>query len=633
MCGIVSLFHPGGRIDKNLLINAANTLAHRGPDGDGFYISPDGAAGLGHRRLSIIDLAGGAQPISNERGDIQAVVNGEFYDFEDIRRDLESRGHRFKTRSDSEILLHLYEEYGTGCLRYLRGEFAFALYDESQRRVFAARDRFGIKPLCFAERNGQIFIASEAKAIFAAGFPAAWDDYAFYHAMTLQYVPTDRSLFAGVRQLPPGHFLLADANDLQTASYWDMDYAAVPEEKTDSDWIGLFKNEFEAAVRLRLAADVPVCLHLSGGLDSSAIVAAAMHMAGKPLDCFTVSFSEDGYDELPIARGMAEKLGAPLHVVKITADDMVRAIPDAVWYSEGLSINGHLAGKYHLNRVIRAAGFKVALSGEGADELLAGYPHLRDDLIAHDGADAEKKAQLYAGNDKLAGVFLPHGDTLDTDAVARTLGFTPSFLKAKASLGFRLHGLLSGDFSNALRGHDIFSDVMQAFPVTLQLKDRHPVNQSSYLWTKLTLANYILRTLGDGCEMAHSVEGRVPFLDHILFEKMRGLPVHLKIRDMTEKFILREAAKDMITDTVYRRQKHPFIAPPVSRFSNKTLNTFIRDMLSSQKFKDMPFFDAEKVSRFLDRLPELAPQDQIAAEPVLMTVLTAFLIHERFGLA
>jgi asparagine synthase (glutamine-hydrolysing) len=635
MCGVFGLYSPDRPVTQARLKSATDALYHRGPDGEGFWISPDARMGLGHRRLSIIDLSTGGQPLLNARGDIAAVVNGEFYDHRRIRAELEAKGHRFKTRSDSEILLYLYEEHGTDCLKYLRGEFAFILWDGRKKLIFAARDRFGIKPLCHAQdAGGALYLASEAKAIFAAGFGAAWDHDAFFHACAAQYTPVDRTLFAGVRQVPPGHFLIRDGKGLVLHKYWDIDYPPEPISalKSDAEWLELFESMFADAVRLRLQADVPVCAHLSGGLDSSAIAAYAARTQGRPLDCFTVSFGEEGYDELPVAREMAEKLGASLHVVRVSQDDIVRAIPEAVAYSEGLSINGHLAGKFMLNRAIRAAGFKVALSGEGADELLAGYPHLREDLILTDGGEKERLAKLYGSNDKLAGVFLQHGDALPTDSVARALGHTPSFLRAKASLGLRVTSLLSKDYLAAMGARDVYREIVEAFDVKGQLAGRHPVNQSSYLWTKLALAGYILRTLGDGCEMAHAVEGRVPFLDHVLFEKMRALPLRMKIRDLTEKFILREAARPLLTETVYRRQKHPFIAPPVSRFSNPALDGFIQDTLRSEAFRAMPFFDSGKVIAWLDDLPQKSAQDRVAAEPVLMMTLSSFLIHKGFSL-
>ncbi len=639
MCGIVSILSPSAPVDEAALRRATDALHHRGPDGRGVWIAPDRRVGLGHTRLSVIDLETGAQPLANEDGQVMAVVNGEFYDFERLRRELEARGHHFRTRSDSEVLLHLYEEHGAGCLHHLRGEFAFILWDGRDRTLLAGRDRFGIKPLCYAVVGEALYLASEAKALFAAGVPAAWDRAAFFHAASLQYVPPDRTLFAGVYQLPPGHYLLADSARVRTHRYWDLDYAPPEEwlpEHAVEEHVRAFGERLDEAVRLRLRADVPVACHLSGGLDSSAVLGLALRHSTRPVECFTVSFTEEPYDELPIAEETAARAGVPLHPVRVAQADLLDALPDAVYFSEGLAINGHLAAKFLLSRAVRRAGFKVVLTGEGADEVVAGYPHLRQDLLhaeASAGADVrEKTARLRAANDVSAGIMLSEGGTLPLDAVERALGFVPDFLRAKAAFGRRTFDLLNEDFKAEFAGRDCCRVLLNGIDVRGQLAGRHRVDQSLYLWTKLALANYILRTLGDGAEMAHAVEGRLPFLDHHLFEFVRRLPVSMKIRGAVEKYVLREAVRPVIPDAVYRRQKHPFLAPPVSRFGGARLDGLLRDALDGTAGASVPFYDRAKVLRLLDDLPRLDERERAAADPVLMTVLTACLLHRRFNL-
>ncbi len=637
MCGITGIYSWDRRVTADNIRRGTDALIHRGPDGEGLWISEQGNAGLGHRRLSIVDLSTGAQPITSEDGRKHVVVNGEFYDHARIRADLEKRGHVFRTRSDSEIVLHLYEEYGFNCLEQLRGEFAFILWDEDKQLLFAVRDRFGIKPLCYTVDKGAVLLASEAKALFAMGAPAAWDEYAFFHAASLQYTPQDRTLFRNILQLKPGHALVARGNSVETFKYWDLDFPTedkITRVTNENEVIAAFAAELDEAIRLRLLADVPVCFHLSGGLDSASVLGLAAKRLNRSVDAFTVTFDHEGYDELPIAQEMAAKAGAKLHAVHVTQDDLVKHLPDAVYYGEGLAINGHLAGKYLLNRAIRAAGFKVALTGEGSDEVLAGYPHLRQDLFRMSAVnDAENlTARLYATNGASAGVQLAHGETLSIDAVRAHMGYVPAFIEAKASLGHRMATVLSSAFKTRFSGRDALADLMRNAPMQ-QLAGRHPVNQSSWLWSKLALANYILRTLGDGMEMAQSVEGRLPFLDHHLFAFARRLPMSMKIRGTVEKFILREAAKPVLTETIYKRQKHPFMAPPVSRFANSGLMVLIKDTLASKSFAEMPFFDAAKASALVAQLPAMSTQDRTAAEPILMTMLTAHTLHERFRLS
>jgi asparagine synthase (glutamine-hydrolysing) len=617
-------------------------LRHRGPDGEGLWLSPDGRAGLGNVRLAIVDPLSSPQPILSEDGLICLSVNGEFYGFEQERRDLERRGHRFRTGGDSEIALHLYEELGDAFVGRLRGEFALVLWDGRRQRLLAARDRFGVKPLCYHQGGDGLTVASEAKALFALGVPAAWDHETFFQIAGMQYPPPGRTLFAGVRQLRPGWLLTADAPDsllgarVRAAPYWDMEYPrdgdALPADDVPS-LAGELRRRLGEAVRLRLRADAPLCFHLSGGLDSSAVVAlAAPHLSGKPV-CFTVGFAADGYDESGLARRTAAHLGADLHEVPVAQDDVLAALSDAVYFSEGLAINGHLPAKFLLSRAIRRAGFKVVLSGEGSDEILGGYAHLRRDLLLSGAGDPQAGlAALSDANAELAGIHLPQGEALPLDGVRRALGYVPAFLEAKATLGCRMRAVLRPAFRDAFAGRDPLAHFLEHFDAPALLAGRCRVDQSSYLWSRSCLAEYILRTLGDGAEMAHGVEGRPPFLDHYLFDFVRRLPVGLKIRGGVEKFILREAMAPLLPEEVLRRRKHPFTAPPLCLFSTPALDSLLRDAFTSRAFAEMPFFEAARLTELLERRGDLPERERVALDPVLMLALTAHLLQERFGL-
>lgn len=634
MCGIVAKLHPGGQVNNQMIGAAIAALNHRGPDGHAMWFSEDQEVGLGHARLAIIGLNNGVQPIASEDGEIQIIVNGEFYDFERIRDELKSRGHKFSTESDSEIALHLYRERGVECLAQLRGEFALVLWDNRAKRLFAARDRFGIKPLVYAHLNGQLLIASEAKALFAMGVPAEWDEESFFHAANMQYTLPDRTLFQNIKQLEPGKYLLAHQNNVQTFTYWDLDYkkdapvAAVSDERL---LIEECRHQLKEAVRLRMRADIPVCAHLSGGLDSSAVVALAMQVSENPITCFSVSFDEESYDEKTIASEMAKKAGADFIPVKVSQKDLIEHLSDAVYYSEGLAVNGHLTAKYILNKKIREGGFKVALTGEGSDEVLAGYAHLRSDMYKADGR-AHLLTDLHASNKASQGIMLMHGQSLSLKSVEDKLGYVPGFLEAKGSLGYKLCALLKSDFREHFAKYDAYERYVSAFDIDEQLTGRNHVYQSLYLWSKSALANYILKTLGDGMEMAHSVEGRLPFLDHHFFEFVRDLPLSMKINGTTEKYILKEAVKPFITETIYSRQKHPFVAPPVSAFSDASAKNLLNDTLRSQKFASIPFFDQAEIIKTLDSMEKLTESERSAMDPVLMMVVSAACIQDRFKL-
>lgn len=646
MCGIFAV-HIGARdsgatVSEPVVMAALNAINHRGPDGKGLYISTSGTVALGHTRLATVGIATGAQPISSEDGRIHMIVNGEFYDFERIRSELQAKGYKFKTTGDSEIALHLYEEYGIDCLKHLRGEFALVVWDERKEQLFVARDRFGIKPIVYHLKDGTLHLASEAKAIFATGIAANWDEESFFHSANMQYVLPDRTLFAGINQLPPGHFLVARGPNVTIERYWDLDYgleadalgsgsSAFSSSASEESLIAEFGEKLEDAVRVRLRAEAPVCAHLSGGLDSSAVVGLAMKHHSKPLKCYSISFEEESYDEQVIAREMADFAGADFEPIYVSQKQLIECLPDAVYYSEGFAVNGHLPAKYILNQTIRKGGYKVALTGEGADEVVAGYPHLRSDLFKSDGRQ-NLLANLHATNKASAGIMLQHGQSLSLAAVEEKLGYVPGFLEAKGTLGHKLCAVLTDQFKKQFSGRDSYRELIDCFDIEGQLAGRNRVNQSLYLWSKTALVNYILRTLGDGMEMANSIEGRLPFLDHHLFEFVRKLPLSLKIKGTTEKYVLREAVKPVISKTIYERQKHPFVAPPLSRFSNSEADSVLQDVLRSKNFQSVPYFDQKKVIALLDSLPEMKAEDRSAVDPVLMTAMSAAALHERYKL-
>ena len=641
MCGIAALFSPSKPISSQALWRATRALHHRGPDSHGSWISPNHRVGLGHARLSIIDLSTGDQPIANEDGSVHLIVNGEFYDFERQRRELEQRGHRFRTRSDSEIALHLYEEYGTHCVEHLRGEFAFVLWDERNQVLFAARDRCGIKPLHYTVHDGTVYLGSEAKALFAAGVPARWDSEYFYQHATGPAM-ADRTLFEGVQQVPPGHYLIAGRSGIRLYRYWEFNYPPADElaaqKRDEGSYIEEFAAVFEEAVRLRMRADVPVGCYLSGGLDSCATLGFAARNSSSPIQAFTLTFDQAAYDEGDIAREMAARAGANFHPIPIKQSDNADHFEDALWHSETLFSNGHGVSKFLLSRAVRDAGYKVVYTGEGSDEILGGYVHFRSDMLQHNtqGQDpAEVKRlleQLEAANMVSRGVLSPAGDTGSLESVERLLGFIPGCLKVFAAQGQQRLQLLAADFKAQFDGRDSARLFLDGFDLPAVLHGRDPLNKSLFVWAKSFLPTYILNLLGDRMEMAHSIEGRVPFLDHHVVECASRAPVSMKIRGLTEKYLLREAARPVITDTVYRRQKHPFIAPPVTMTPTERFHEMMQDTLRSSVLGSVPFYDQKKVIALLDRLPSMPEPDLIAWDGILMSVLSACVLQQRFKL-
>ena len=641
MCGIVALFSNDEQISELSLKLGMDSLKHRGPDGQRFWISPDHRVALGHTRLSIIDIHNGEQPIANQDQTLHIIVNGEFYDFERIQGDLRLWGYKLKTNSDSEIALHLYNEFGTQCLHHLRGEFAFVLWDERNELLFAARDRFGIKPLYYSNYQNTLYIASEIKALLAAGVPASWNDQAFWqseHGIWDSHL----TMFANVYQVPPGHFLIASHSGIKLQCYWDFDYPVINDsspQQAPSDYIEQLRYRLDEAVKLRLRADVPVGCYLSGGLDSSTVLGIAAKYSNKPVKAFSIAFDDEAYNEESLARETAAYMGADLDIILITQSDLAEHFADSIWHGEMLTYNASVTAHYLLSKSARNAGYKVVLTGEGSDEIFGGYAHFRQDMLLYNQQDQEREEvkvllEKLKDNNQVSGSFLlaENSSNKILNTVQRLLGFIPSWMQAFAEGYLRSVPLYSPEFIAKFDQKDVYRIFLNQIDVQGQLANREPVHQSLYLWSKSLLSNHILRMFADGSEMAHSIEGRLPFLDHKVVELVRNMPVALKIRGLTEKYVLREAAKPFITETMYHRQKHPFLTPPSTFKLNEPLQELVQDTLRSSEMSDIPFYNHTAIIDLLDRLPNMDEKQRSSADVALMKMLSAYFLQQRFGL-
>jgi asparagine synthase (glutamine-hydrolysing) len=507
--------------------------------------------------------------------------------------------------------------------------------------MFAARDRFGIKPLFYAFHNETLYLASEVKALFAAGVPARWDAESVYHSVEFGAHPV-RTLFDNVFQVPPGHYLLATDRHVHLKQYWDFDYPQANGEapqRSDAEYAAEFRHALEEAVRIRLRADVPVGCYLSGGLDSCSVLGLAAKHHPEPIRAFTLTFDHGDYDEEAEAQEMAAKVGAEFYPIPIRQDDLADHFSDAIFQSETFCFNAHGVAKYLLSRAVRTAGYKVVVTGEGSDEILGGYAHFRRDMLMYNqnGQDPATIASLLRDLEELnpvsRGLLLPDGEARPLENVKRLLGFVPSWIEAFSARSVKMQAVFSREFGTMTGMRQSYQPLFSDLDVRGQLAGRDPVHQSLYLWSKTVLPGYILNMLGDRMEMAHSVEGRVPFLDHHVVEVIRSQPVAQKIRGMTEKYVLREAVRDLITDTVYRRQKHPFLSPPATLNPKEKLCTFVQDTLRGPVLGSIPFFDQRKVMALLDGLDGMEEGSRIANDQVLMTLVSACVLQDRFRLA
>lgn len=636
MCGIVAIFSKQTPIADGALEKATKRLFHRGPDGQKFWVSNDRRVGLGHARLSIIDLTTGDQPIANEDETLRIVVNGEFYGYEPIRKELEQLGHKLRTRSDSEIALHLYEDLGAQCLHRLRGEFAMVIWDSVNKTLFAARDRFGIKPLFYSQRGDTLYLASEVKALFAAGVSARWDCESIYGCAGIGGNQS-RTLYDGIYQIPPGHFLVATDNQFRLKPYWDFNYPRQIDTgplRPDEDYEEEFRNAFEEAVKLRLRADVPVGCYLSGGVDSCAIVAmAARHHQGA-VHAYTLAFDHVAFNEADVAKEMAAKAGAEFIPIPIKSDDLADHFAEATAQSEMLCVNPHGTAKFLLSRAVNKAGIKVVLTGEGSDEILAGYMHFGRDMVAKLPVGQSPFAlPATSSGGPASGAKAMADKELAVNGVRRLLGFVPNWMDAAFGFSSRMRRLLSDSILAEYGGREEYRGFFNDIDVAGQLTGRHPLHQSLYLWSKTKLPNYLLTILGDRMEMGHSVEGRVPFLDHRLVELARSMPASMKIRGMVHKYILRKSMQDVLTETVYARLKQPFWSPPATFNPLGKFNIFMQDVLRSSVVASMPFFDRQKVVALLDDLQKADKLSNDANEQVLTLVLSACVLQDRYHLS
>lgn len=631
MCGVVGLFSLcKSPVAECQLRRATDALWHRGPDEGGVWLDPNGRMGLGHRRLAMNALDDGLQPIMNEDGSVIGVINGEFYGATRIRDELIRAGHRFRSECDSEIAIHLYEEFGYQFVSHLRGEFALILVDRKSNHVIAARDRFGIKPLVYSQYGDTLCIASEAKAIQAIRPTQGWDLDSLFFATSIQYLPPAKTLFAGIQLLPPGNMLVVNESGVQVSEYWKWDYpdeqgpdsgAAVEQPHCYEGVVQRTRRLLVDAVVDRCPSEVPYCFHLSGGLDSSAVLGIASKYLGRGQTAFNICFENEQYDESKLAQSTAAFCGAELKRLHFSAEDLIDAIYPSATASEGLAINGHLPAKWILNRMIRDAGFKAVLTGEGADETFLGYAHLQLDWANSTSKVSFDGAHLDDLNRSSLGMMLPVGEALSTDGLKRELGFVPTFLAAKSTMGRRIRSLVNDDLLADWNRRDPFVELIhRTIPDSKGFK--HPVHLASLIWGKLALAGYILKTLGDGTEMPAGVEGRVPFLDHNLFEFVSSQPLGYFFQGQTTKWLLRDVAAPFVSREVRHRVKHPFDTPPLLLNRSKRIRTFLNDQIRSDLFRAQPIFDFVKTKHLLESVSSMKNLERQIWDPVVIMIFT-----------
>jgi asparagine synthase (glutamine-hydrolysing) len=564
MCGIVGLYHTRRDVEPEELARMSAQLVHRGPDDHGSFI--DGRVGLAMRRLSIVDLPCGHQPMPNEDRRRWVVFNGEVYNFRDLRPELAARGHVFHSQGDTETILHAYEEFGRDCVHQFNGMFAFAVWDAPLRRLFAARDRLGVKPFYYYWDGETFVFASELKALLASGcVRREVEPNALWHYLTFRYVPAPLTIWRGVRKLPPGHRLTVDVESgtVEVERYWDVNYSVEPTPMTPDQELAAFTDLFNDAVRLRLLADVPVGVFLSGGLDSSAVVAAARVAHDGPVNTFAVAFEDGGnYDELAYARSTAAHVGATHHEVVIGREDFMRTLPDVMWHLDEPMADPACVPLFHLSQLARKQ-VKVVLSGEGADEILAGY-----DLDA--SAAAWRRIDRFHRIPRVLRHTLPEAvlraTGMDRQLARLRRGNVPLAEQNRARLEYMTNYF---DEDEKLALWPELAGVADSRALVRGYFDRagtqDPLHQVLYALSQDWLTEDLLMK-ADKMTMAHSLELRVPFLDFRLVEWLASRPSSSKVGDgrgqrFTTKRLLRRYAELRLPRAIVERPKLGFPVP------------------------------------------------------------------------
>ncbi len=639
MCGIAGIINlkKRGIVEKSILEKMAQSLRHRGPDDFGFYHRP--GIGLAQTRLSIIDLSGGKQPIPNEDKTIWVVFNGEIFNYIELRELLLKKGHRFSTQSDTEVIVHAYEEYGNDFLNHFNGQFAIALWDEKNEHLILARDRVGIRPLFYSQANdGSFVFGSEMKAIFQhPGITPEMDPVGLEQIFTFWVNIPPRTVFNGINELPPGHFLELSASGIKIQSYWKLSY---PDENDYEDRpLSFYTRKLEEllydAVTIRLRADVPVAAYLSGGIDSSVIAALVKKYHNNNLITFSVAFSDASYDERPFQKEMVDFLKTDHRFIEADYDTIGNAFSDVVWFAEKPMIRTAPAPLYLLSGLVRKNNIKVVLTGEGADEVFGGYNIFKENKIRRFWAKyPESKtrplllSKLYPYITKNSGqaqnfwqLFFKKNLT-DTDNV-----FYSHLIRwDNTSQIKRFFNKSSKErFNNS---EQIYEELNRY--VDPDMKRWHPLSRAQYLEMNLFMSGYLLSSQGDRMMMGNSVEGRFPFLDYRVIEFANTIPPQYKMKVLNEKFILKKTFENLIPPSIIKRAKQPYRAP-ISQCFAAGNGSLASSVLKEEKVRDYGYFDPTNVARLMAKVKPGSGQQMTARDDMaLVGIASLQLLHHHF---
>jgi len=612
------------------------TIRHRGPDGVG--VCADQHVGFGHARLSIIDIAGGSQPMSIEDKSLWITFNGEIFNYIELREELIKKGHRFTTQSDTEVILRLYQQEGEKCVERLNGQWAFAIWDAPRQKLFLSRDRLGVRPLFYTQCGDRFLFASEIKALMACSdLDCQLDLKAIDQIFTFWVTLPSTTAFLGIKHLPPGHSLVVESGRLRVYEHWRLNLSPeIDDHAVDGAGEARLRDELFAllldATRLRLRSDVPVGTYLSGGLDSTLITALAKQAAGNRLRSFSVAFEDNEFDESSFQQEASAFLQTQHSSVRCSGGDIARVFSDVIWHTEQPILRNAPAPLFQLSRLVRESGFKVVLTGEGADETMGGYDIFKEAKIRRFWSRRPESSW----RPLLLRRLYPYMDGIQRQSssyLKRFFQVNPEDLDnpffshlPRWRLTAKLKTFLSSEVRAELRSYNSMNELEATLPNSF--KSLRPFNKAEYLEAMLLLPGYILSSQGDRMAMAHGVEGRYPFLDHRVVEFAAKLPPRLKMKVLDQKHLLKQAAHGLIPESIRKRHKQPYRSPDGCSFFGSA-ESEIADMLSSDQIKRNAIFDPQTVAALAHKFRS-GSNTSVADNMAIVGILSTQVLVDRF---
>lgn len=634
MCGICGEFSLDcSPVDRDSISNMIAAIQHRGPDDHGVFT--DSNIGLGHVRLSIIDVTGGHQPMQSSDGNLTITFNGEIFNYVELREELEQQGHCFATRSDTEVILHLYQQEGEQCVHRFNGQWALAIWDRKQQKLFLSRDRLGVRPLFYTKTDREFLFASEMKALLAhPSVSAKLDLHALDQIFTFWSTIPPRTIFTNIFQLPPGCSLTVESGRFQVHRYWSLCFPVAEEPILDNEdhAAAQLLEILRRSARIRLRSDVPVGAYLSGGIDSTVITALIGTVAGDRLRSFSIAFEDGEFDESVFQQQASSFLKTDHSTFSCSTSDIVDVFPDVIWHCEQPILRTAPAPMFLLSKFVRESGFKVILTGEGADETMGGYDIFKEAKIrrfwTRDVASRMRPLLLKRLYPYMEGIrrqsqaYLQHFFRVsERDLASPFFSHLPRW-----ELTARLKLLFSADACEQLRNYDALDDLAQTLPPNFS--SWRPFSQAEYLESTGLLPGYILSSQGDRMAMAHAVEGRFPFLDHNVVDFAARLSPNLKMKGLTEKYLLKRACRQFIPASILKRPKQPYRAPEGRVFFGEVVPEYVSELLSQDCLRQNGIFDPDAVFCLVAKFRAgraTSTKDNMALLGVLSTQL---LIHQ-----